>query len=173
MVSQSRSRLWPVSESEYFEALKLEAVADGPGVFCLRNYPCPGFVIITRTPHANKALFDKLYEAMSDGDSDEEPMMNILAWVERSSTDASQRIVSTIIPRSKHRPDCYFMDGEKKVLVSPGAIDMAGMLITPREEDFRKMNEETAASILQECGISRDTELEIIKKFKWGGYRMF
>ena len=164
-----RSRLWPVSESEYFEALKLEAVADGTGVFCLRNYPCPGFVIITRTPHANKALFDKLYEAMSDGDSDEEPMMNILAWVERSSTDASQRIVSTIIPRSKHRPDCYFMDGEKKVLVSPGAIDMAGMLITPREEDFRKMNEETAASILQECGISRDTELEIIKKFKWGG----
>lgn len=169
-----RSRLWPVSENEYFEALKLETVADGTGVFCLRNYPCPGFVIITRTPHANKALFDKLYEAMSDGDSDEEPMMNILAWVERSSTDASQRIVSIIIPRSKHRPDCYFMDGEKKMLVSPGAIDMAGMLITPREEDFRKMNEETAASILQECGISRDTELEIIKKFKWGGgYRMF
>lgn len=164
-----RSRLWPVSENEYFEALKLETVADGTGVFCLRNYPCPGFVIITRTPNASKALFDKLYDAMRDRGSDEEPMMNILAWVERSSTDASQRIVCIIIPRSKHRPDCYFMDGEKKMLVSPGAIDMAGMLITPREEDFRKMNEETAASILQECGISRDTELEIIKKFKWGG----
>lgn len=107
---------------------------------------------------------------MSAEGSDEEPMMNILSWVQLSSTDSTQRIVSVIIPRSKHRPDCYFMEGEEQMLISPGAIDMAGLLITPREEDFRKMTASTVDDIIKECGISRDEELEIIKRFKWGGY---
>ena len=46
---------------------------------------------------------------------------------------------------------------------------MAGLLITPREEDFRKMTASTVDDIIKECGISRDEELEIIKRFKWGG----
>lgn len=165
-----RSRIWPISETECLEAIKLEVIADSTGVFSLRDYPCPGFVIVTRTPHANNVLFNKLYCAMSAEGSDEEPMMNILSWVQLSSTDSTQRIVSVIIPRSKHRPDCYFMEGEEQMLISPGAIDMAGLLITPREEDFRKMTASTVDDIIKECGISRDEELEIIKRFKWGGY---
>ncbi len=161
-----RSRLWPISETECLEAIKLEAMADSTGVFSLRDYVCPGFVIITRTPYANKVLFDKLYKAMPVKEGDMEPMMNILAWVQPSSVDGSQRIVSIIIPRSKHRPDCYFYEDEDKILVSPGAIDMGGLLIVPRAEDYAKMNAEKIKSIIQECGISRDDELDMIMKFK-------
>lgn len=54
-----------------------------------------------------------------------------------------------LIPRSQHRPQCYH-DGT--CLVSPGALDMAGLIITPREEDFRALTEEKICSILSECG---------------------
>ena len=54
-----------------------------------------------------------------------------------------------LIPRSQHRPQCYH-DGT--CLVSPGALDMAGLIITPREEDFRALTEEKIRSILSECG---------------------
>ena len=63
------------------------------------------------------------------------------------------------------------MEGKAKVLVSPGALDMGGLLITPREEDFKKMTVALAKNIIQECGISRDEELEMVMKFKGGGFR--
>lgn len=54
-----------------------------------------------------------------------------------------------LIPRSQHRPQCYH-DGT--CLVSPGALDMAGLIITPGEEDFRALSEEKIRNILSECG---------------------
>ena len=162
------SRIWPISEEEYLEAMKLYMVADSTGVFSLRNYLCPGVVIITRTPHANKILFEKIYQSMPIPDGQYEPMMNIMAWSQSSSTDGYERIVSVIIPRSKHRPDCYFNEGDEQVMVSPGALDMGGMVITPREEDFKKMDGELAKSIIQECAYSLDDELSMIVKFKGG-----
>lgn len=164
-----RSRVWPISENEYLEALQLEDFADSTGIFSLRDYLCPGFVVITRTPHANKVLFDKLYASLPVVEGHSEPMMNILAWVQSSSYDGSQRIVSVIIPRSKHRPDCYFKEGTENMMVSPGALDMAGLLVVPREEDFQRMDADTAKAIIQECGISRDEELAAVMKFKMGG----
>lgn len=164
-----RSRVWPISENEYLEALQLEDFADSTGIFSLRDYLCPGFVVITRTPHANKVLFDKLYASLPVVEGHSEPMMNILAWVQSSSYDGSQRIVSVIIPRSKHRPDCYFKEGAENMMVSPGALDMAGLLVVPREEDFQRMDADTAKAIIQECGISRDEELAAVMKFKMGG----
>lgn len=164
-----RSRVWPISENEYLEALQLEDFADSTGIFSLRDYLCPGFVVITRTPHANKVLFDKLYASLPVVEGHSEPMMNILAWVQSSSYDGSQRIVSVIIPRSKHRPDCYFKEGTENMMVSPGALDMAGLLVVPREEDFQRMDADTVKAIIQECGISRDEELAAVMRFKMGG----
>ena len=143
-------------------------VADGMGVFSLRNYLCPGIVIITRTPHANKLLFEKLYRSLPVREGETEPMMNILAWSQSGATEGDERVVSVIIPRAKHRPDCYFKEGDEQVLVSPGALDMGGMLITPRKCDYDKMNAELAKSIIQECGITPEEEAEIVLKVKGG-----
>ena len=163
------SRIWPISEEEYMEAVNMYLVADSTGVFSLRNYLCPGIVIITRTPHANKVLFEKVYHALPIEEGDYEPMMNILAWSQSSTTDGYERIVSVIIPRTKHRPNCYFKEGEGQVMVSPGSLDMGGMIITPRKEDFDQMNAELAKSIIQECGMTLDAELNMVMNFKgWG-----
>ena len=163
------SRIWPISEEEYMEAVNMYLVADSTGVFSLRNYLCPGIVIITRTPHANKVLFEKVYHALPIEEGDYEPMMNILAWSQLSTTDGYERIVSVIIPRTKHRPNCYFKEGEGQVMVSPGSLDMGGMIITPRKEDFDQMNAELAKSIIQECGMTLDAELNMVMNFKGGG----
>ncbi len=93
--------------------------------------------------------------------------MNILAWNMISKSDGQKRVVSVVIPRRKHRPDCYFeSDDELKVLVSPGALDMAGLVITPREQDFNKMDTSLAVSIIQECGIEPEEEMAVIKRLK-------
>lgn len=163
-----RSRIWPISEEECVEAIQLEDIADSTGVFSLRDYVCPGFVIITRTPYANKVLFEKLYHSLPIKEGHAEPMMNIMSWVQSSSFDNSQRIVSIVIPRSKHRPDCYYKGESEQMLVSPGALDMAGLLVVPREKDFRRMDADMAKEIIQECGISRDEELATVMRFKGG-----
>ena len=73
--------------------------------------------------------------------------MNVVSWREKDI------FITVVFPRKKHRPDCYYKEGDERLLVSPGALDMAGLLITPREEDFHKLDAEKAVAILQECSL--------------------
>lgn len=75
-----------------------------------------------------------------------EPRLNIIAWREANSYEAA------IIPRFKHRPDSYFLEGENKILVSPGSLDMAGLIITPRKEDFLRIDSASVEEIMRQCG---------------------
>ena len=77
-----------------------------------------------------------------------EPRMNILAWKENGDYHC------VIIPRSKHRPDCYHESaGKGQMLISPGALDMAGLIITPRHEDYEQITATQAEEIIKECGL--------------------
>ena len=83
--------------------------------------------------------------------------MNIVAW------HVDEEFISVVFPRKKHRPDCYYKTGDEQYLVSPGALDMAGYLITPRHEDYERITPEVAEDILKECALSAD-ELETLKE---------
>jgi len=52
-----------------------------------------------------------------------------------------------VIPRKKHRPDQFFAEDESKILISPASVDMAGLCITPREDDFKKLCEDDIINI--------------------------
>ena len=119
------------------------------------NYPCPALLIRTKGKKASERLFAQLYDVMPPGE--EEPMMNIVAWREADS------YLSVVFPRRKHRPDCYYQEQDSQLIVSPGAVDMAGLLITPRKEDFMKLQPEEAVAILKECAVSAE-ELKAIGK---------
>lgn len=54
-----------------------------------------------------------------------------------------------VIPRKAHRPSCYGT-GEGQMLISPGAIDSAGWIITSRKEDFDNLDAEKLERILRE-----------------------
>jgi len=53
------------------------------------------------------------------------------------------------LPRTKHRPDAYYKAGAERILVSPGAVEMGGLVVLPRMEDFHRLD---AASIRAICG---------------------
>lgn len=126
----------------------------------VRDFIVPAFVIISKSAESDETLFRRLYKAMPQRGDETEPMMNIISWRK------GEEFISVVIPREKHRPEAYFAEGDAQFVVSPGALDMSGLIITPREEDFRKLTEEKALSLLQECGVSEEKMNAIIVKLK-------
>lgn len=133
---------------------------DEEKISVVRDFIVPAFVIISKSADSDEALFRRLYKAMPQRGDETEPMMNIISWRK------GEEFISVVIPREKHRPEAYFAEGDAQFVVSPGALDMSGLIITPREEDFRKLTEEKALSLLQECGVSEEKMNAIIAKLK-------
>jgi ribosomal protein S18 acetylase RimI-like enzyme len=82
---------------------------------------------------------------------DEEPMMNIAGFYK----ERRWRLV--IFPRRKHRPDAFFREGDARVVVSPGVIDMGGLLITPIEKDFDRLDAAAVEGIYGEVSLDGET----------------
>ncbi len=133
---------------------------DEEKIAVVRDFIVPAFVIISKSEESDETLFHRLYKSMPMRGDETEPMMNIIAWRK------GDEYISVVIPREKHRPEAYFAEGDAQVMVSPGALDMSGLIITPREEDFHKLTEESATTILQECGISTEKMNGIVTKLK-------
>lgn len=133
---------------------------DEEKISVVRDFIVPAFVIISKSAESDEVLFRRLYKAMPQRGDETEPMMNIISWRK------GEEFISVVIPREKHRPEAYFAEGDAQFVVSPGALDMSGLIITPREEDFRKLTEEKVLSLLQECGVSEEKMNAIIAKLK-------
>ena len=133
---------------------------DEEKISVLRDFLVPAFVIISKSEDSDEELFHRLYRSMPMRGDESEPMMNIIAWRK------GDEFISVVIPREKHRPDTYFAEGEAQMMVSPGALDMAGLIITPREEDFSKINLDKATALLRECGISAEKMEAIVSNLK-------
>lgn len=124
----------------------------------ISGYPCPAFVIQSRSEAADEKLFLQLYNALPLHDDDTEPMLNIVSWRREDN------FISVIFPRKKHRPACYFAQGDQQMLISPGALDMSGLLITPRLQDFEKISGQQIEEILREMTLSQDEIKQVIAK---------
>jgi ATP adenylyltransferase/5',5'''-P-1,P-4-tetraphosphate phosphorylase II len=81
---------------------------------------------------------------------DEEPKINVIC----SFTDGQWRVI--IFPRSKHRPDVFFEEGEKKVMISPASVDIGGLVITPLEHDFHRVDASLIESIYREVSVPEE-----------------
>lgn len=115
------------------------------------------FVIKSKAQETEMALFKQLYAAMPVREGEKEPRMNIVAW-----RDGSENVI-VVLPRDNHRPACYFEEEDRRMVISPGALDMAGLIITPREEDFNRMSEDKLISILKEVSI-KEKDMKNIKE---------
>ena len=133
---------------------------DEEKISVLSDFLVPAFVIISKSEDSDEELFHRLYRSMPMRGDESEPMMNIIAWRK------GDEFISVVIPREKHRPDAYFAEGEAQMMVSPGALDMAGLIITPREEDFSKINLDKATALLCECGISAEKMEAVVSNLK-------
>lgn len=80
--------------------------------------------------------------------SKSEPMLNLVCSYDQ---EFGWRLI--IFLRSKHRPEHYFNNDPDKILISPAAIDLGGMIITPREEDFTKIGEKLLQKLIDEVSL--------------------
>ena len=134
---------------------------DDDGIWLVVDYPATAFVIKSHTAQIGEHLFKQLYHALPVMGDDAEPMMNIIMW------NTGDGVTSIVLPRRKHRPDCYTAAGEKQFIISPGAVDMGGLVITPREEDFRRLTVEKVLQIYQEVSLNKDQVRKVIEQLKY------
>ena len=126
----------------------------------IEEYPCPALLIHSKTQYGDEQLFRRLYESLPIKEGEPEPMLNIVSW--RHDTD----YYSVVFPREKHRPDCYYKEGCEQYIISPGALDMAGFIVTPRKEDFDRITPEIALGILNEVSLQPADLQQIIDRLK-------
>ena len=88
-------------------------------------------------------------ENEQDG-GDHEPMINFVM----TCIDSQWELI--LFPRAKHRPDCFHGTGDSRLLISPGAIDMAGVIVVPRKTDYERMSAGILRGIYQEVTIRED-----------------
>lgn len=80
------------------------------------------------------ALAETLAHVAAVCPAEPEPMLNLFSVYRRG------RWVVYLFPRAAHRPS-FYGTGEGQWLISPGAVDLAGILITPRPSDFERLDE--------------------------------
>lgn len=143
---------------------ELYSNTNGETISIINDYPTPALLIRSKTQKSGDEMFHHVYKALPMQHGDTEPMMNLVCW--RSAED----FLTVVFPRWKHRPACYPTDNgtndTDSLMVSPGALDMAGLIITPRKEDFDKITADRAMDILKEVSISQEQLNDVADKIK-------
>ncbi|MDI9571543.1 MAG: DUF4922 domain-containing protein [Pseudomonadota bacterium] len=118
--------------------------------FALRDLPGRGLVVMEgRDEGAVAALLEELIAALEPGGErgGEEALFNLLT----TYRDGLWRLF--LFPRRKHRPDAYYREGDDALLVTPGAVEMGGLIITVQERDFLRMTAPLVVEILGEVSL--------------------
>ena len=123
-----------VFKSEGVELLELHGLLRG------------GWLLEGSDEKALTVVFDRLVNVMTTGA--EEPMLNILGWY----ADGVWQCI--VFPRIAHRPSCYYREDEGKMLISPASVEMGGLVVAARLEDFERMTEGDLRTIFAEVSMS-------------------
>lgn len=129
-------------------------------ILTLSKYPFPNIVIQSSNNEYDYKLFKIVYNALPLLENNLEPMLNIVAWKEE------EKFITIIFPRIKHRPKCYFANGKDAIMISPGALDMAGLIILPRKEDYDNINKEKLLTNVLEVTPNSRTMKTIIDNIR-------
>ena len=118
------------------------------------------FTIETSTQRTAVRYALRLLDLLPVPEDGDEPMVNALCWWDK--TNRLWRLV--IFPRRKHRPACYG-EGEGRLLLSPGAVDMGGLWAVPEREDFDSLTPETIQALYDELCMSRQDLTPVFNGF--------
>ena len=147
---------------------EIYSTAEDDSISVINDYPAPALLIRSHSQKADAELFKVVYRALPHNAGDTEPMMNLVCWRQEET------FFTIIFARGKHRPDCYpqpdcnstLHDPHSTFMISPGALDMAGLIITPRKEDFDRITAEKAIDILKEVSLTEEKFKEVVEKIK-------
>lgn len=107
-------------------------------------------------------FFNNFYKIYSELINEtQEPLLNIVSFFDN---EFGWRVI--IFLRAKHRSHHYFEEGENQILVSPAAIDLGGVCIFPRKQDFNRVNENLIKEIFSEVFIGKSTLKQLAQSLK-------
>lgn len=147
-------------ESEY-DRLKGQPIVTTRDVALFAPRSARPFVAIESADRDAAAnAFKVLYRNLNNiAPSSEEPMMNVIVNYGAVAADAGAgagggaaagawRVI--VLPRIKHRPSFYSAEGDARILLSPGTVDLGGVCVLPLERDFQKLREHHLEQMLAE-----------------------
>ena len=140
------------------EGLEPLLMTDGGGIFCSDAYVVPLLVVQAGSVSLASRLLLRLISAIPCVEEEDEPRMNVLCC-----HYPGEGLCVIVIPRSVHRPLNYCSAQEGGRMISPGALDMAGLVVAPREKDFVEMEKEEVVGILKEVAVCDERFSEIIE----------
>ena len=76
-------------------------------------------------------------------------MINIVGFLQ------TKRLCLVVFPRRKHRPDAFFKSGEEQISISPAVVEMGGILVTPLQRDFERLDKDLVEAIFEEVSMER------------------
>jgi hypothetical protein len=130
------------------ERLAVVAEADGIRLSRVRGIGREVVVLAGDNPVTVGDAFKRFQDALRKVlCADEEPMMNVAGFYEEDTW----RLI--IFPRAKHRPDAFFREGDERIVVSPAVIEMGGVIVTPMERDFERLDTKTVEAIYREVSL--------------------
>lgn len=118
--------------------------------YTLNHYLRNIFVVESQQKSEMINTFDEIAAILPLKEDDHEPMMNIVTWYDTGTW------TSCVFPRQAHRPSCFYAKDKDHFLISPGSVDLGGVIITPREEDFEKITAATIDTIFKEVCVADD-----------------
>ena len=140
-------RLFKDAQMEKFDVLPDGSVCRS---YAIHSFCCPIHAFITTgSTNSSPHLIDNYLKNLPIHDNEPEPRYNLFAWL-----NESRQFIVAYFPRTKHRPACYTAEGNEQLLVSPGALDISGLFVTPRKEDFDKITTEDIKRIYKEVTLS-------------------
>jgi hypothetical protein len=123
----------------------------------MKNYGRGILILDSHDDQEMCAMFLRIVSAMRNVlAAQEEPPLNIIF----SYSNSRWRLI--IIPRKKHRPDVYFKEGNDKILISPASVDMGGLVITPIEKDFQRVDATMIQNIFSEVTFNQEVLKQIL-----------
>ena len=124
-------------------------------LFHLEEYVRGIYILQASTAKSITKLFYRLLDCAPVKEGDSEPRINVIVWRE------GKEYRSAVIFREKHRSHHYGSPDTDNLHMSPGCADMAGVFITTREEDFRKLDAALLGNMLSEVTLSKEADEEI------------
>jgi len=121
---------------------------EGAVIYKAEGLKRQAMVLVGRKPRAIAQIFRASLKALQHVlSTPDEPMMNVVGF-------ARGDLFSLVVfPRRKHRPDAFFRPGGDRILVSPAVVEMAGVLVTPAENDFERLDAGAVEAIFEEVSL--------------------
>lgn len=148
-----QERLADIPRREFFRT-------EGTRLSMLESFLNGCFVIESVSAEETVWYFEELYRHLPAGEEGSEPMMNLLCW------KSGDRYCLLTLVRRRHRPACYFAEGEDNLLISPASVDLGGVFIAPLQKDFERITGADLAAVADEVCLDRIAQDELYRSLE-------